>query len=133
MNRIDDFLLKAGPEFLRTVVIDHRVAAFVTAFLEHALARDVARRVVRVGDDGEPRAIELALQPQRIIHDDLAGEEDERELIREAPRLNRVIDLCRQSFAAVELREIHTRMMADGISALRAFLPFGARARLRES
>ena len=129
VDGVDDLLLKTGRELLGTVVVDHRVGAFVSAFLEHALARDVTRRVIGVGDDGEARAVELAFEPERVVDDDFAGEKHDRELIGEAPCLDRVVDIHGQRFAAVESREIHTGVMADGVVALRTRLPLLARTR----
>ena len=113
------FCSSAGGERGRAVVVDHRAAALVAAFLQDALGRDVARGVVGVGVDPQARAVELLLQPQRVIDDDLAGQEDHRQRVAERPRLDRVGELRLQLLAAVELGELHAGVVADGVLALR--------------
>ena len=111
------------------VVVDHRAAALVAAFLQDALGGDVAGHVVGVGVDPQPAAVELLLQPQRVIDDDFAGQEDHRQLVAEGPGLDRVGE-CRLKFlAAVEPGELDAGVVADGVLAAASglFLPLLAR------
>jgi hypothetical protein len=62
LDGVDDRLLETRLEWPGQVVIDHCSAAFVAAFLQDALRRDVARDVVRVGVNPEPAGVQLALE-----------------------------------------------------------------------
>ncbi len=109
----DDLLLQARRELRGPVVIDHRAAAFVAALLQNTLARNVARGVVRVAMHPQARAVGLALQAQAVVHDDFAGQEDQREVCAEMPGLNEIREFGGQGFAAVETRQVLLRMMGN--------------------
>src|SRR6478752_1842078 len=60
--------------------------SFVAAFDEHAAAGNVAFHGIRVAADPDGRAgsgAELALQPKRVIDDDLGSERDDRQIVVE--------------------------------------------------
>jgi hypothetical protein len=76
VHGIDDLLLEAGRELLRSIIVDHRIPALVAAFGEHSLGWNVARRVIGISRDNEPSAVELALESQRIVHHDFARQKN---------------------------------------------------------
>jgi hypothetical protein len=119
---VDDAPLDAGGEACRLVVVDHRALGLVAAFGEDALGRDVAGDVVRVGADPDARAIQLALQAQGVVDDDLSAEEDQGELLAEAPRLHGVAQLGRERLAALEAREVLAGVVAEGAGVARGAL-----------
>ena len=125
----DDFFLEAGAELVGPIVIDHRRFALVAAFAENAFRRNVAGDVVGVGIDPNAAGIEFALQAERIVDHDLAGQEDHRELVAEAPGLNHVGQRGLKRFAAIEAGEVFLCVVGNvGAGVLGAGLPFGAGA-----
>ncbi len=113
-DRRDDLVLDPGLEPGRLAVIDHRPAPLVAPFAEDTLGGDVARVVVGVGDHPEPARVELGLEPEDVIDHDLAGEEDDRQVVAEVPGLDDVIELGLERLASIEPGELGRRVIAGG-------------------
>jgi hypothetical protein len=86
----DDVVLDGRRELARPAVVDHRPLGLVPALGQDPAGRDVARDVVRVRRHPQPARVELVLQPDRIIDDHLAGQEDHGQVVAERPGLHAV-------------------------------------------
>ena len=132
MNLADDFVLQANGQFRRAIVIDHRSCALIATLFEYALGRDVARRVVGVGVDPNPVAVELPLEPQRVVNHHFARQKHHRQLVAKAPGLDGVIEPGLQRLATSQTRELHPGVIADRVGALGQALPLGLGRRRAE-
>ena len=132
MNFADDFVLEAGGQFRRSIVVDHRARALVAALAEDALRRDVARRIVGIGVDPKPIAVKFPLEPQRVIDDDLARQKQYRQLVTEAPTLDGIIEPGLQHLVSSQAGELHPGVVADCVRSLGQALPLSLGRRRAE-
>jgi hypothetical protein len=112
LHALDDDLLDGRVEPRGPRVVDHREVGLVAAFLEYPARRDVARHIVAPAVEPDPPPVELALQPNGVVDDDLAGEENDGELLAERPRDHRVVDVLGELAVAIELLEHQLRAVA---------------------
>ena len=127
VDSVNDEFLQTGPKARRLIVINHGIAALVTAFAQHPLTGDVARSIVGIGVDPDAAWVELALQAQRVINHHLARQEDQRQLIAECPGLYRIANFFHERLALVEAGQLHASVIADCAPLFGFLLPLLAR------
>ena len=102
MDRLDDQVFGRGGEARGMTVVDHRAVGLVAPLAQDAARRDVTGYVVAVGGDPEAVGVDLPLEPQGVVDDHLAREEDHRHVVAEAPGLDDVWHSRGQRFPPVE-------------------------------
>ena len=93
VDGLDDQVFGCRSESGGVSVEDHGEIGLVAAFAQNPPRWDVARDVVAVGDDPEAALVDLPLEPQGIVDDHFAGEEDHGQIVAEAPGFDRVRDM----------------------------------------
>ena len=101
-GRGDPVLDVARPAEGRAAVLVEVRPALVAPFLPDAPRGDVGDHVVRVAADPGAGA-ELALEPQRVIHDRLRPHADDQHLLAQPPGVQRIRIRRRELLARVEL------------------------------